>query len=122
MTLQLFATYYYNLTDLQQKAFAATLPGKTVSWYALVENITQDGLVIMQFPYGLSGSVILDDVPTSTAIKIYLGDQVEFTGMIQSFDMVLGTVELTNVKILNFYPAPTSTETVTPTAEPGHKH
>ncbi len=120
MTLQFFATYYYDLTGLQQSAFAATLPGKTISWYALVENITPDGLVIMQFPYGLNGSVILDDVPNSTAKWINLGDQVEFAGMIQSFDMVLGTVELSNVTILNFYPAPTSTETVTPTAEPGH--
>jgi hypothetical protein len=121
MTLQDFAGYFAGLTDLQKSAFAATLPGKTVSWYAVVSNITADGLVILKFPTGYFGAVVLDDVSTATALRINMGDQVEFTGTIKAFDLVMERVELVNVTIVNFHPEPTATETVTPTPGPGRR-
>ena len=121
MALQDFASYYDGLTDLQKSTFAATLAGKTVSWYAVVSNITSDGLIILKYPFGYFGTVVLEGVPTTTALQIYMGDQVEFTGTIKSFDPIMEKVELVNVTIVNFYPEPTSTETVTPTPGPGRR-
>ncbi len=114
-SLQYFVARYTYMTDLQKIEFAGSLPGRTVSWYALLSNVTNDGAVIMKFPYSLQGSIILYGVPLATADRINRGDQVEFTGMIESFDIVFNILVLSNVKIIAFYPEPTATITPTPT-------
>ena len=102
------------MTDLQRQQFALALPGKTIAWYASLSNVTSDGSVVMKFPFGLQGSIILTGVPAETAVKINKGDQVEFTGMIESFDIVFNTMVISNVKIIAFYVEPTPTITPTP--------
>jgi hypothetical protein len=114
-SLQFFVSRYSSMTNLQMKDFATSLPGKRVSWYALLENITYDGLVIMKFPYGMKGFILLHDVPVETAVRINRGDQVEFSGMIESFDIDTNYLVLKNVKIIDFYIEPTPTITPTPT-------
>jgi hypothetical protein len=114
-SLQYFVARYNFMTDLQRKEFAASLPGKTVSWYASLNNVNADGSVVMKFPYGMQGSLILNDIPTATATRINHGDQVEFTGMITSFDIVFNILVLNNVKVTAFYVEPTPTITPTPT-------
>jgi hypothetical protein len=103
------------MTNLQRKEFAASLPGKTVSWYAILENTTYEGLIIMRYPFGMEGFVILEDVPAETAVLINRGYQVEFSGMIESFNIETNYLTLKNVKIIAFYVEPTATITPTPT-------
>jgi hypothetical protein len=114
-SLQYFVARYNFMTDLQRIEFANSLPGRTVSWYASLSNVTADGSVTMKLPFGMQGSIILIGVPIDTAVKINRGDQVEFTGMIESFDIVFNVLVLTNVKIIAFYIEPTPTITPTPT-------
>lgn len=124
-SLQYFVARYNFMTDLQRKEFANALPGRTVSWYASLSNVAPDGSVTMKLPFGMQGSIILMGVPIETAVKINRGDQVEFTGMIESFDIVFNVLVLTNVKIIAFYiePTPTITPTPTPvTPTPGINH
>jgi len=115
-SLQYFVTRFNFMTDLQKQQFVTTLPGRTVSWYAIMDNVTVDGLVIMRFPYGMYGQIVLKGVPTETANQINRGYQVEFSGMIESFDSQSSNqLVLSNVKIIAFYPEPTATITMTPT-------
>ena len=108
-------------TRKQKQQLVASLPGKTVSWYAILDNVTADGLVIMKFPFAMYGSLILKGVPTEVSVKIERGYQVEFTGMIESFDSEFSNkMVLANAKIIAFYVEPTAT--ITPTATPrGYK-
>jgi hypothetical protein len=115
-SLQYFVSRYSFMTDMQKQQFVATLPGRTVSWYAIMDNVTTDGLVMMRFPFGMYGSIVLDGVPADVSAQINRGYQVEFSGMIQSFDSQSSNqLVLSNVKIIAFYPEPTATITMTPT-------
>jgi hypothetical protein len=67
------------------------------------------------------GSITLKGVPLETAVRINRGDQVEFSGMIESFNTEFSNkLVLTDVKIISFYVEPTATPTFTPTPW-GHK-
>jgi hypothetical protein len=114
-SLQYFVQRYSYMTNLQRKEFAASLPGKTVSWYAILENTTYEGLIIMRYPFGMEGFIILQDVASETAVLINRGYQVEFSGMIESFNIETNYLTLKNVKIIAFYVEPTATITPTPT-------
>jgi hypothetical protein len=115
-SLQYFVSRYSFMTDLQKQQFVATLPGRTVSWYAIMDNVTSDGLVMMRFPFGMYGSIVLEGVPADVSAQINRGYQVEFTGTIQSFDSQSSNqLVLANVKITAFYPEPTATVTLTAT-------
>ena len=115
-SLQYFVQRYNSMTDLQRKNLVATLPGKTVSWYAILDNVTADGQVILKFPFAMYGSIILKGVPPETSVKIERGYQVEFNGMIESFDSEFSNkMVLTNVNIVAFYVEPTATPTGTAT-------
>ncbi len=100
---------YADMTDLQKQDFAATLPGKTVSWTAQVSNITTEGVIILDNPYG-SGRVTLQGIPLETAIKIDKGMLVDFTGMIESFEgTFLNQIVIVDAQVKSYYLPPTAT-------------
>jgi hypothetical protein len=102
---------FAGMTDLQKQDYVATLPGKTVSWTAQVNNITTAGIIILDNPYG-TGRVTLKGIPIETAIQIDPGMLVDFSGMIESFE---GTffieIVVVDAKVIRFYPPPTGTVT-----------
>jgi hypothetical protein len=100
---------YEEMTDLQKQDYAAALPGKTVSWTAQVSNITPEGAIILDNPFG-SGRVILEGLPLETAIKIDTGMLVDFKGLIKS---IRGTyfieINVVEAEVTRFYASPTGT-------------
>jgi hypothetical protein len=99
------------MTDLQRQDFLSTLPGKTVAWSGLVSNISTDGTISLDNPIG-SGRVTLKGIPRETAIKIDLGMQVDFTGMIESIQGTYFTdIVITDGKIVRYFASPTATPT-----------
>jgi hypothetical protein len=104
---------YSDMTDLQKQEFVKTLPGKTVYWIAEVYNITTDGTLILDNPYG-GGRVTLKGIPVETALKIDREMLVEFRGMIESFGGSFGRdIVVTNGVIVRYYFEPTPTPTAT---------
>ncbi len=100
---------YAGMTDLQKQDFAATLPGKTVVWTAQVYNITTEGIIILDNPYG-SGRVTLKGIPIEIAIKIDKGMLVDFSGMIESFEgSFLNEIVVVDAKVIRYYEPPTAT-------------
>ena len=111
LSLNQLINRYAAMTDLQKEDFAATVPGKTVYWSARVYNITTDGEIIMDNPFG-AGRVILKGVPAETAIQIDKEMLVDFRGMIESFGGTFGReIVVVNPEIVRFYVEPTATPT-----------
>jgi hypothetical protein len=104
---------YTNMTDLQKQEFVKTLPGKTIYWNAEVYNITTDGTLVLDNPYGV-GRVTLKGTPIETALEIDRGMLVDFRGMIQSFGGSFGReIVIINADIVRYYYPPTPTPTST---------
>lgn len=122
-SLQYFVQRYNSMTDLQRKNLVATLPGKTVTWYAILDNVTADGQIVMKFPFAMYGSIILKGVSPEISVKIERGYQVEFSGMIESFDSEFSNkMVLTDVNVIAFYVEPTATPTGTATPRFAQPH
>lgn len=111
LSLNQLINRYAAMTDLQKVDYAATVPGKTVYWTAKVYNITTEGLIIMDNPYG-AGRITLKGVPVETAILIDKDMLVDFRGMIESFGGTFGReIVVTNAEIVRYYLEPTATPT-----------
>jgi hypothetical protein len=82
--LQNFDSYYNNLTDLQQEAFIRNLSGKTVDWNGYVDDVLDDGTVIVHIPETYIGAVYLQHVPLDVAATINKNNYIHFTGTIES--------------------------------------
>jgi len=104
---------YTDMTDLQKQEFVKTLPGKTIYWNAEVYNISTDGTLILDNPFGV-GRVTLKGTPIETALEIDRGMLVDFRGMIESFGGSFGReIVVTNADIVRYYYPPTPTPTST---------
>jgi hypothetical protein len=100
---------YADMTDLQKQQFAATLPGKMVDWTGQVYNITTEGVLVLDNPFG-PGRVTVVGVPVEQAMKIDKGMLVDFTGMIASFEgSFLTEIGVVDAKITRTYELPTAT-------------
>ena len=111
LSLNQLINRYSAMTDLQKQDYATTIPGKTVYWQAKVYNITTDGNIIMDNPYG-SGRIILNGVPNETAILIDKDMLVDFRGMIESFGGTFGReIVVTNAEVVRYFLEPTATPT-----------
>jgi hypothetical protein len=109
LSLNQLINRYAAMTDLQKQDFAVTLPGKTVYWTAQVYNITTDGTLIMDNPYG-AGRVMLIGVPLETAIRIDKDMLVDFRGMIVSFAGTFGReIVVANPEVVRYYVEATAT-------------
>jgi hypothetical protein len=112
LSLSFFLAYYTGMTDLQKLEYVPTLPGKTVYWTAVVENVTTDGRVILRLSEPLEGAITLQDVPHDIAVKISRGYWLDFTGTMAEFKDELNIqIVIVDVKVRAFYPAPTLTPT-----------
>ncbi|MFZ6027362.1 MAG: hypothetical protein ACOYYS_06575 [Chloroflexota bacterium] len=110
-TLNQFIALYKAMTDLQKAEYVASLPGKSVSWTAQVDNVTGDGTVILKAPFA-GGTVILLNIPAETAIELDRKMLVDFSGMIISFSgNISPEVTLDEVTIRRYYHLPTATPT-----------
>jgi hypothetical protein len=111
LTLNQLIRRYGDMTDLQKQEYAKTLPGKTVFWIAEVYNVTTDGTMILDNPYG-GGRVTLKGVPIETALAIDKGMLIEFRGMIESFGGSFGRdIVVVNPVVVRYYFEPTATPT-----------
>lgn len=81
--LQNFDSYYNSLTDLQQEAFIRNLSGKTVDWNGYVDDVQEDGTVIIHIPETFIGAVYLQHVPLDVAATINKSSYIHFTGTIE---------------------------------------
>ena len=112
LNLPQFLTKYLGSTDLQKKAFIDSLPGKVVSWSANVQDVTLDGVVIVQVPDFVDSTIILNGVPLTAAQRTYKNQYIDFTGTIDSFNEGIGIqIVLVKAKITAWYAFPTSTPT-----------
>lgn len=104
-----FVAHYKSMTDLQKDNYATELPGKLITWTGRVDNVTSDGIVILDNPFS-SGTAFLIGVPTETAIELDQKMLVDFTGMIQSFSgNISPKITVVDVKVLRSYLPPTAT-------------
>ena len=112
LSLSFFLSWYTGMTDIQKQEYVPTLPGKTVYWTAVVDNVTTDGRVILKLSEPLLGAITLMDVPHDLAVKISRGYWLDFTGTIAELTDELNLqIVIVNVKVRAFYPAPTLTPT-----------
>jgi hypothetical protein len=82
MDLTQYLSYYDSLTDIQKKDFVAQSIGKWVDWSGEISDVSEDGTVQVRMPGTLTGMVDLKGIPRETAVNLYKGETIHFTGRI----------------------------------------
>jgi hypothetical protein len=90
-----------SMTDLQWKAYEATIIGKRILWNCTVSDVTEDGKVIVHTaPEPLMWSIYLEGLPKSVVLGFNKGKALQIEGTIKSISGIFGFSYLTLVDVV----------------------
>lgn len=81
---------YEDLTDLQWEDYILTLPGVRIHWIGTVNEVTDDGTIILDIGQGFFRSVYLDGLDIEIGKTLNKGMLIEFDATIRKATTFLG--------------------------------
>ena len=79
------------MTDIQWKAYEATIIGKRILWNCTVRDVTEDGQVIVESsPVPLMWSIYLEGLPKDVVLGLNKGKALRVEATIKRIDGIMG--------------------------------